>query len=240
MGLLRFSASQPPATPAPALSPNRWWCPTSPQNDNAQRHRLPRGFSLELRHARRLLGQVTSDDALQVIRAQYGDQHRGPGPTLSPCVRSAGANFFHQWRQTADLSKRIDAGPPVATRWAAQRPAAPSPSRASGHWTRVDRLRKRAPGFTTIPTVRPISSWWYTSNLNGRPALTAPRKLDLPLRPAAAGGWFLVGKGLSRTIGRPQQPAARLSLLLQPAPSPGASRCHCATEPQEAARVIAA
>ncbi|MCT0203800.1 C39 family peptidase [Synechococcus sp. CS-602] len=187
---LRFS--EPDPKPPATEHSNPLVVPYFSQNDNASGTGYRECFSSSCAMLAAFWGKVSSDDAYNVIRAQYGDSTEAQAQLSA--LRSLGleANFFTNG-VTADLNKEIDAGRPVATGWLHKGPSS-SPS-GSGHWTVV--IGYEAGGWIhNDPNGEAnLVGGGYTSNLNGKGQHYSCKNWDPRWRPGGSGGWFLVCKG---------------------------------------------
>jgi len=154
MGLLAFQASHRQPTPANRRhqpSPNPLVVPYFSPERQCSGNRLTASASLELRHARRLLGQGQHDDAYNVHSRPSTATAPSPGPARQPCVRQVGweANFFSPTRHPPDADQRRSYAAPVRHRLACTK--AQLQPIGSRHWTVVTGLRS---GWRihTIPT----------------------------------------------------------------------------------------
>jgi len=158
------------------------------QNDIASANRPTRVLLLELRHARRLLGQgSSSDDAYNVIRRPVRRRPR-PRPQSQPWFRSGGGNFFFTRRVTANLIKEYRRRAARRHRLAATK----AQLQPSGSGPRaVSRLRS---GWLihNDPREANLTKRWVTPATSTQgPALSA--RTGIPAggpAAAAAGSWF--------------------------------------------------
>jgi len=186
---LRFSESPQHPARRHQPSPKPVWCPTSPRKRQCQPALGYRECSPRAARCSPPTGQVSSDDAYNVIRAQLRRQHRGQAPAPAR-VRRAGRQLFTN--ASPPIVKR-SGRPARRHRWLHKGPS--SSHRAAA----LDRGHGYEAGgwIHNDPTVRPTSpTVVYTATSNGKgPALQAPETGIPRWRPAAAGGWFLVWQG---------------------------------------------
>jgi len=172
----------PPGTP----SPKPLVVPYSPRTDNASGTGYRELLLLELRHVAPSWGKVSKRWTPTTSFAPSTATSTEASPALSPGVRSGLRGQLFSPMASRDLIQKRSTPPARRHRLVATKgPPSSSPSRAAATGPFGDRLRASA-GFTTIPTVRPISSVGVHQHLNASPALQAPMNWDPRLEGQAA------------------------------------------------------